>query len=45
MGPWGTFGLMTCEAGRVCPLTYHFGVTVNASVMQALVDEVWVRGG
>jgi hypothetical protein len=26
-------------------LSYHFGVTVNASELQALVDEGWVRGG
>jgi hypothetical protein len=37
-------GLMTCEACSVCPLGYRFGLTVNASVMQALVDEGWVRG-
>jgi hypothetical protein len=38
-------GLMTCEACGVCPLSYHFGLTVNASVMQPLVDEGWVRSG
>jgi hypothetical protein len=37
-------GMMACQACSVCPLTYHFGVTVNASEMQALVDEGWVRG-
>lgn len=38
-------GLMTCEACSVCPLSYRFGLTVNASGMQALLDEGWVRGG
>jgi len=28
-------GLMTCEACSVCPLTYHFGLTVNANGMGA----------
>jgi hypothetical protein len=32
-------GMMSCEACSGCPLSYHFGVTVNASEMQALVDE------
>jgi hypothetical protein len=38
-------GLMSCEACSVCPQTYHFGLTVNASEMQPLLDEGWVRGG
>ena len=38
-------GLMTCEACSVCPQTYHFGLTVNASVMQPLLDEGWIRNG
>jgi len=38
-------GLMSCDACSVCPQTYHFGLTVNASVMQALIDEGWVRSG
>jgi hypothetical protein len=37
-------GMMACQACSVCPLTYHFGVTVNASAMQPLLDEGWVRG-
>ncbi|MDD4137135.1 MAG: hypothetical protein PHT99_04470 [Methanoregula sp.] len=32
-------GMMTCEACSVCPLTYRFGVTVNASGMHPLMDE------
>ena len=38
-------GLMSCEACSVCPQTYHFGLTVNASEMQPLIDEGWTRGG
>jgi hypothetical protein len=38
-------GLMSCQACSVCPQTYHFGLTVNASVMQPLLDEGWVRSG
>jgi hypothetical protein len=38
-------GLMSCDACSVCPQTYHFGLTVNASVMQPLIDEGWVREG
>jgi hypothetical protein len=38
-------GMMTCEACSVCPQGYRFGVVVNASEMQALVDEGWVRSG
>ena len=38
-------GLMSCEACSVCPQTYHFGLTVNASVMQPLLDEGWTRIG
>jgi hypothetical protein len=38
-------GLISCDACSVCPQTYHFGLTVNASVMQPLIDEGWVREG
>ncbi len=38
-------GMMTCQACSVCPLTHHFEVTVNASAMQPLLDEGWVRSG
>jgi len=37
-------GLMSCDACSVCPLSYHFGVTVNASEVQTLLDEGWTRG-
>jgi len=37
-------GLVTCQACSVCPLSYRFGVTVNTSAMQVLLDEGWVRG-
>jgi hypothetical protein len=36
-------GLMTCQACSVCPETYHFGLAVNASEMQPLLDEGWIR--
>ena len=38
-------GLMSCDACSVCPETYHFGLTVNASGMQPLLDEGWTRNG
>jgi len=38
-------GLVTCQACSVCPLSYRFGVTVNASAIGVMVDEGWVRGG
>jgi hypothetical protein len=38
-------GLVSCEACSVCPVTYHFGLTVNASEMQPLLDEGWTRNG
>jgi len=38
-------GLMACQACSVCPQTYRFGLTVNASVMQVLIDEGWTRSG
>ncbi len=34
---------VTCEACNVCPETYRFGLTVNASEMQPLLDEGWTR--
>jgi hypothetical protein len=34
---------MTCQACDVCPETYRFGLTVNASEMQPLLDEGWTR--
>ncbi|WP_292345903.1 MULTISPECIES: hypothetical protein [unclassified Methanoregula] len=37
-------GMVTCQACGVCPGFYRFGVTVNASVMQVLVDEGWRKG-
>jgi hypothetical protein len=36
-------GMMTCQACSVCPLTHHYGVVVNASAMQPLLDEGWKR--
>jgi hypothetical protein len=36
-------GIMTCQACDVCPETYRFGLTVNASDMQPLLDEGWTR--
>jgi hypothetical protein len=38
-------GMMTCQACSVCPLTHYYMVTVNASGMQPLLDEGWVRSG
>ena len=38
-------GIMTCQACNVCPTTYRFGLTVNASEMQPLIDEGWTRTG
>lgn len=34
---------VTCQACDVCPETYRFGLTVNASDMQPLLDEGWTR--
>jgi len=34
---------MGCEACNVCLENYRFGLTVNASEMQPLLDEGWVR--
>ena len=36
-------GMATCEACNVCPESYRFGLTVNASEMQPLLDEGWAR--
>jgi hypothetical protein len=36
-------GGMSCEACNVCLETYRFGLTVNASEMQPLLDEGWAR--
>jgi hypothetical protein len=36
---------VTCQACDVCPETYRFGLTVNASEMQPLLDEGWTRIG
>jgi opacity protein-like surface antigen len=38
-------GTVSCQACDVCPETYRFGLTVNASEMQPLLDEGWVRVG
>jgi hypothetical protein len=38
-------GGMGCEACNVCLETYRFGLTVNASEMQPLLDEGWMRVG
>jgi hypothetical protein len=38
-------GLMSCDACDVCPESYRFGLTVNASEMQPLLDEGWTRNG
>lgn len=35
--------LVTCQACYVCPETYRFDLTVNASRMQPLLDEGWTR--
>ena len=34
---------VTCQACDVCMETYRFGLTVNASEMQPLLDEGWTR--
>jgi hypothetical protein len=34
---------VTCQACNVCLETYRFGLTVNASEMQPLLDEGWTR--
>jgi hypothetical protein len=36
-------GTVSCQACEVCPETYRFGLTVNASDMQPLLDEGWIR--
>jgi len=36
---------VSCDACSVCPETYGFRLTVNASEMQPLLDEGWTRGG
>ena len=36
-------GTVSCQACEVCPETYRFGLTVNASEMQPLLDEGWTR--
>ena len=38
-------GIVSCQACNVCPETYRFGLTVNASEMQPLLDEGWTRVG
>ena len=38
-------GTVSCQACDVCPETYRFGLTVNASDMQPLLDEGWIRTG
>jgi hypothetical protein len=38
-------GTVSCQACDVCPETYRFGLAVNASEMQPLLDEGWVRTG
>jgi hypothetical protein len=38
-------GMMTCQACSICPVSYRFGLTVNASAMQPLLDEGWRRSG
>ena len=35
--------LVTCEACTICRETYRFGLTVNASEMQPLLDEGWTK--
>jgi len=40
---WIHLGKVTCQACDVCPETYRFGLTVNASEMQPLLDEGWTR--
>jgi len=36
-------GTVSCQACDVCLETYRFGLTVNASEMQPLLDEGWTR--
>jgi hypothetical protein len=36
-------GNVTCQACDVCLETYRYGLTVNASEMQPLLDEGWTR--
>jgi len=36
-------GTMTCEACGVCPTDYRYRLTVNASAMQPLLDDGWIR--
>jgi len=36
-------GNVTCHACYACPWFYKFGLTVNASEMQPLLDEGWTR--
>ena len=38
-------GTVSCQACDVCPETYRFWLAVNASEMQPLLDEGWVRTG
>ena len=38
-------GTVSCQACDVCPETYRFGLTVNSSEMQPLLDEGWIRTG
>jgi hypothetical protein len=38
-------GKVTCQACDVCPETYRFELTVNASEIQPLRDEGWTRIG
>jgi len=38
-------GTVSCQACDVCLETYRFGLTVNASEMQPLLDEGWTRIG
>jgi hypothetical protein len=36
-------GTITCQACDVCPETYRFGLTVNASERNPLIDEGWTQ--
>jgi hypothetical protein len=38
-------GNVTCQSCYACPWFYKFGLTVNASEMQPLLDEGWTRNG
>ncbi len=38
-------GTVSCQACEVCPETYRFGLSVNASEMQPLLQEGWIRTG